>query len=76
VIILGAALAMAMVQQILSLACKVEIGGMSDKTAALSRIVERRRTVLGRLDAKNPEFTGWATWGGDAARTGVYQSQK
>ena len=30
-------------------------------------------TENGRLvgiDTKNPEFTGWATWGGDAARTG------
>ena len=28
------------------------------------------------IDTKNPEFTGWATWGGDAARTGVYQPKK
>jgi outer membrane protein assembly factor BamB len=36
-------------------------------------------TENGRLvgiDTKNPEFTGWATWGGDAARTGVYQAKK
>jgi outer membrane protein assembly factor BamB len=36
-------------------------------------------TENGRLvgiDTKNPEFTGWATWGGDAARTGVYQARK
>src|SRR5262249_37562255 len=28
------------------------------------------------IDTKSPEFTGWATWGGDAARTGVYQAKK
>ena len=36
-------------------------------------------TENGRLvgiDTKNPAFTGWATWGGDAARTGVYQAKK
>jgi len=36
-------------------------------------------TENGRLvgiDTKNPEFTGWATWGGDAARTGVYHAKK
>jgi hypothetical protein len=36
-------------------------------------------TENGRLvgiDTKNPEFTGWATRGGDAARTGVYQVKK
>jgi outer membrane protein assembly factor BamB len=36
-------------------------------------------TENGRLvaiDTKNPEFTGWATWGGDAARTGVYRAKK
>lgn len=35
-------------------------------------------TENGRLvgiDTKNPKFTGWATWGGDAARTGVYQTK-
>lgn len=36
-------------------------------------------TENGRLvgiNTNNPEFTGWATWGGDAARTGVYQAKK
>src|SRR5262249_17409266 len=35
---------------------------------------EKGRPV--RMHTKNPEFTGWATWGGDAARTGVYQAKK
>ena len=36
-------------------------------------------TENGRLvgiDTKNPEFTGWATWGGDAARTAVHKMKK
>ena len=40
-----------------------------------SKVVGSSGRLVG-IDTKNPEFTGWATWGGDAARTGVYKAKK